>query len=146
MSQSIEVQKVAKEVMSGVQKAASETTRDVQKLNKEELKMQGEKMLAESKSLRIDAMKARMDKKYDLAYQLEKEAYSNVLYRLMIEEITTLEKIEVTKEEAEEEATKLAEKYQMKKEEFLEQFGGIDMIMYDLEMRKTIERLKELNK
>ena len=34
----------------------------------------------------------------------------------------------------------------MKKEEFLTQFGGIEMIMYDLEMRKTIERLKELNK
>ena len=85
-------------------------------------------------------------KEEDLRAQLEKEAYSNVLYRLMIEEITTLEKIEVTEKEAEEEAEKLAEKYQMKKEEFLSQFGGIDMIMYDLEMRKTIERLKELNK
>ena len=85
-------------------------------------------------------------KEEDLRAQLEKEAYSNVLYRLMIEEITTLEKIEVTEKEAEEEAEKLAEKYQMKKEEFLSQFGGIDMIMYDLEVRKTIERLKELNK
>ena len=85
-------------------------------------------------------------KEEDLRAQLEKEAYSNVLYRLMIEEITNLEKIEVTEKEAEEEAEKLAEKYQMKKEEFLSQFGGIDMIMYDLEMRKTIERLKELNK
>ena len=82
----------------------------------------------------------------NLRAQLEKEAYSNVLYRLMLEEVTNLEKIEVTTEEAEEEATKLADKYQMKKEEFLTQFGGIEMIMYDLEMRKTIERLKELNK
>ncbi len=82
----------------------------------------------------------------DLRSQLEKEAYSNVLYRLMLEEIMMLEKIEVTMEEAEAEASSLAEKYQMDKQEFLEQFGGIDMVKYDLEMRKTIEALKELNK
>ena len=82
----------------------------------------------------------------DLKVQLEKEAYSNVLYRLMLEEIMNLEKIEVSQEEAEKEAEELAKKYQMEKEEFLHQFGGIDMIQYDLEMRKTIELLKELNK
>ena len=82
----------------------------------------------------------------NLKEQLEKEAYQNVLYRLMLEEITSLEKIEVTAEEAEEEALNLAKKYQMEKEQLLEQFGGIDMIQYDLEMRKTIETLKELNK
>lgn len=82
----------------------------------------------------------------DLRNQLEKEAYSNVLYRLMLEEIMVLEKIEVAEEEAEKEATALAEKYQMEKDQFLENFGGIDMVKYDLEMRKTIEALKELNK
>ena len=82
----------------------------------------------------------------DLRNQLEKEAYSNVLYRLMLEEIMTLEKIEVTEEEAEKEAEELAKKYQVAKDEFLSQFGGIDMIKYDLEMRKTIDLLKELNK
>ena len=82
----------------------------------------------------------------DLKNQLEKEAYSNVLYRLMLEEIMTLEKIEVTEEEAEKEAEELAKKYQVAKDEFLSQFGGIDMIKYDLEMRKTIDLLKELNK
>ena len=82
----------------------------------------------------------------DLRNQLEKEAYSNVLYRLMLEEIMTLEKIEVTEEEGEKEAASLAEKYQMEKEEFLKQFGGLDMIQYDLEMRKTIDSLKEFNK
>ena len=34
----------------------------------------------------------------------------------------------------------------MEKEEFLQQFGGIDMVQYDLEMRKTIELLKDANK
>ena len=82
----------------------------------------------------------------DLKAQLEKEAYSNVLYRLMLEEIMTQEKIEVTQEEAENEAAMLAEKYQMEKDEFLKQFGGIEMIQYDLEMRKVMELLKELNK
>ena len=82
----------------------------------------------------------------DLRSQMEKEAYNNVLYRLMLEEIMTLEKIEVTEEEAEKEAEALAEKYQMDKNEFLAQFGGIDMIQYDLEIRKVMELLKELNK
>ena len=82
----------------------------------------------------------------DLRSQLEKEAYSNVLYRLMLEEIMNLEKIEVSVEEAEKEAEELAKKYQLEKEEFLKQFGGIDMVQYDLEMRKTIELLKEANK
>ena len=82
----------------------------------------------------------------DLKAQLEKEAYSNVLYRLMLEEIMNLEEIVVSEEEADAEATKLAEKYQMEKADFLNHFGGLDMIQYDLEMRKTIEKLKELNK
>ena len=81
-----------------------------------------------------------------LRSQMEKEAYNNVLYRLMLEQIMTEEKIEVTKEEAEKEAEELAAKYQMDKAEFLKQFGGMEMIQYDLEVRKTIELLKELNK
>ncbi|MBR2828822.1 MAG: trigger factor [Bacilli bacterium] len=82
----------------------------------------------------------------DLKNQLEKEAYNNTLYRLMLEEITEQEKIEVTEEEADKEAVSLAEKYQMDKEEFLKQFGGLEMIQYDLQMRKVIDKLKELNK
>ena len=78
--------------------------------------------------------------------QMEKEAFNNVLYRLMLEEIMKEEKIEVTDKEAEEEAEKLAEKYQMKKDEFLKQFGGLDLVKYDLEVRKTVDLLKELNK
>ena len=81
-----------------------------------------------------------------LRAQMEKEAYSNVLYRLMLEEVAKLESIAVTEEEADKEATELASKYQMEKEDFLKQFGGLDMIQYDLEMRKTIDKLKELNK
>ena len=82
----------------------------------------------------------------DLKSQMEKEAYSNVLYRLMLEEIMNLEKIEVSEEEASKEAEELAKKYQMEKDEFLSKFGGLDMIQYDLEMHKTLDLLKELNK
>lgn len=82
----------------------------------------------------------------DLRNQLEKEAYSNVLYRLMLEDIIAKEKIEVTEEEAEKEAETLAEKYQVSKEQFLSEFGGIDMIKYDMEFRKAIDLLKDLNK
>jgi len=82
----------------------------------------------------------------DLREQMDKEAYKNVLYRLMLEEIMNLEKIEISMSDAEKEADELAKKYKMKKEEFLKQFGGIEMIQYDLEMRKVIETLKELNK
>ena len=78
--------------------------------------------------------------------QMEKEAYNNVLYRLMLEEVVKLEKIEVSMKDAEKEAEELAKKYQMEKEEFLKQFGGLELVQYDLEMRKVIDKLKELNK
>ena len=43
----------------------------------------------------------------DLRKQMDKEAYQNVLYRLMLEEIMNLEKIEVSQEEASKEAEEL---------------------------------------
>lgn len=82
----------------------------------------------------------------DLRKQMDKEAYQNVLYRLMLEEIMNLEKIEVSQEEASKEAEELAKKYKMDKEDFLKQCGGLEMIQYDLEMHKVIDLLKELNK
>jgi len=82
----------------------------------------------------------------DLKNQLEKEGYKNVLYRLMLEEIANLEKIEITEEEANKQAEELAAKYNMKKEEFLKAFGGLEMIQYDMEIRKVVDLLKEENK
>ena len=82
----------------------------------------------------------------DLRSQMEKEAYSHVLYRLMLEELLTIEKVEVKEEELDKEVDEMAHKYQMKKDEFLKAFGGKDMVKYDLEVRKIIELLKEYNK
>lgn len=81
----------------------------------------------------------------DLKNTLEKEAYSNVLYRFMLEEIMKLEKVEVSSTDTEKEAEELAKKYNMEKDELLKRFGGMEMIQYDLQMRKTIDLLKELN-
>ena len=81
-----------------------------------------------------------------LKAQMETEAYKNVLYRLMLEEITKLENVTVTDEEVEKEVKELSEKYKMTREEFVKQFGDEDLVRYDLEVRKTIDLLKELNK
>lgn len=77
--------------------------------------------------------------------QMHEEAEKRVLSRFMLEEVAKAEKIDITDKEAEEEAQKLAEKYQMEKDEFLKMFGGLDMIKYDQKMRKAIEVLKENN-
>ena len=60
----------------------------------------------------------------------------------MLEEIAKCEKVEISDEKANEEAEKLASRYQMPKDEFLKAFGGIEMIKYDLQMRAAIDVLK----
>ena len=44
--------------------------------------------------------------------------------------------------EAKEEAKRLAENYGLEEADFLSKFGGLDMVKYDLQMRKAIEILK----
>ena len=85
-------------------------------------------------------------KESDLRDQISKESSKNVKYRLMLEEIMEKENISVSDEDAEKEAEELATKYGMKKDEFLSSFGGIEMIKYDLEIRKVVDFLKEENK
>ena len=75
--------------------------------------------------------------------QMHEEANKRVLYRLMLEEIAKEEKIEISDKDADAEATKLAEKYKMKKDEFLKVFGGVEMVKYDMTMRKAMETLKK---
>ncbi|MEI3529637.1 MAG: trigger factor [Bacilli bacterium] len=74
--------------------------------------------------------------------QMREEATNRVTYRLMLEEIAKAEKINISDKEADDEASKLADKYQMKKDEFLKMFGGLEMIKYDLQMRQAMEILK----
>ena len=75
--------------------------------------------------------------------QMRPEAIKRITYRLMLEEIAKEEKIEIDDKEAKEEAKKLAEKYQMKEDEFLSAFGGLDIVKYDMRMRQAMEILKK---
>ena len=77
--------------------------------------------------------------------QMRDEATKRINSRFLLEEIKKAEDIKVTDKEAEKEAEEMAKKYQMDKDEFLKLFGGIDMMKYDIEMRKAIEVLKENN-
>lgn len=74
--------------------------------------------------------------------QMKDEAMNRVKSRLLLEAVAKAEKIEISEEDANAEAEKLAEKYGMKKEEFLAAFGGIEMVQYDAMMRQAIEVLK----
>lgn len=75
--------------------------------------------------------------------QMREEAEKRVKYRFMLEEIATLEKIEIDDKEAEKEAEEMAKKYNTTKDELLKQIGGIEMIKYDLKMQKVIEVMKK---
>ena len=75
--------------------------------------------------------------------QMRPEAIKRITYRLMLEEIAKEEKIEIDDKTAKDEAKKLAEKYQMKEDEFLSAFGGLDIVKYDMRMRKAMEILKK---
>ena len=77
-----------------------------------------------------------------LREQMHEEAEKRVKYRFMLEEIVLLEKIEISDEEANKEAEEIAKRYNMKKDEFLAQFGGLEMIKYDLQMEKAIDIMK----
>ncbi len=77
----------------------------------------------------------------DLRAQMEEEAKKHVLYRIILEKITELEKIEVTDKEANEEAEKLAKMYAVSKDEFLSMYGDITMLKYEIEVKKVLEFL-----
>ena len=80
-----------------------------------------------------------------LREQMKEEANKRILARFALEEIAKAENIEVTDEDALKEAEDLAKKYQMKVEDFKKEFGGIEMVKYDMKMRKAIDVLKENN-
>jgi len=77
-----------------------------------------------------------------LEAQMHDEAKNRVMYRLMLDAIAKEEKLEVTDAEVEAEADTMALKYNMEKAKFLELFGGLETLKYDLKMRLAIEILK----
>ena len=87
----------------------------------------------------LEFTKTTMD---ELKEKMKPEALKRIKYRYLLEEVANKEKIEITEEEAKEEAKKLADNYGMDEADFLSKFGGLDMVKYDLQMRKAIEILK----
>lgn len=77
--------------------------------------------------------------------QMKGEAVNRIKSRLLLEEIAKHENIEVTEKQVDEELEKLAEKYNMKQEDILKEYGGKSMIEYDIKMRRALEVLKENN-
>ena len=77
-----------------------------------------------------------------LKEQMKEEANKRITYRLMLEEIANVEKINISDDEANNEVKEMSKKYNMKEDEFLSAFGGLDMVKYDLKMRKAIDVLK----
>ena len=75
--------------------------------------------------------------------QMKEEAGKRVKFRLMLEEIAKAEKFDMSDKDAEKEAEELASKYQMTKDGFLKQFGGLEMVKYDYKMRQAMETLKK---
>ena len=77
----------------------------------------------------------------DLHKQMEPEATKRVRYRYLIEEVANAEKIEISDEDANNEALDMAANYDVSKEEFLTHFGGLEVVKYDMRMRKALEIL-----
>lgn len=109
------------------------TNEEVERLVKEfssKLQMQGMKLEDYLKFCNTD-----MD---GLKEQLKDEADKRISYRLVIDEIIKLEKIEVSEEELNEQIKNTCEKYQITEEEFLKQ-SPKDLFKYDMLMRKAME-------
>ncbi len=82
-----------------------------------------------------------------LKEQYKEEALKRIKYRLIIEEIIKVEKINVTDKEIDDELEKLAIKYNMTKEEVKKQYNdNLDYIKYDLEVKKVFDIIKKEEK
>lgn len=77
----------------------------------------------------------------DLHKQMEGEATKIVKYRYLLEAVIDAEKIEVTDEEAKEEEHNIAKEYNMTIDEVEKQID-LEMIKYDLKMRKAMDIIK----
>ena len=78
-----------------------------------------------------------------LREQMRNDAETRVKYRFMLDEIANLEKIEISDKEATEEAEKQAARYNVSKDEFIAQIGGLEVLKSDLRIGKAIEVIKK---
>ncbi len=78
----------------------------------------------------------------DLHKQYEEMATKRVKERFLLENVAKVEKIEVSDKDAEAKAEEMAKSYGMTKEDLLKEFGGLDMVKYDMKMRAAINIVK----
>ncbi len=78
-----------------------------------------------------------------LKSQMHDEAEKRVKLRFAIDAIIDLEKIDATDEEALKDAEEKAKKHSMKKDEYINAFGGLEMLKYDIKVQKVLDILKK---
>lgn len=83
--------------------------------------------------------------KEDIKSELKVEALKRIKNRYLLDEIAKVEKIDPSIEDANKDLEEMAKKYNATKEELLQELGDIEVLRYDLKMRKAIELLKENN-
>ena len=81
-------------------------------------------------------------KEEDLHKQMEAEATKRIKYRYLLEEIIEVENIEVSDEEVETEVANIAKDYDMTLDEVKKEIGNMEMLAYDLKMRKALDIIK----
>lgn len=81
-----------------------------------------------------------------LREQMKEEAQTRVKERYLLMAIAKEQKFEVTMKDAEARVKEMAESYKVSENEIIDAFGGIENIKFDIEMKKSIEYLKECNK
>lgn len=84
-------------------------------------------------------------KKEDILKDMKKEAEIRLKYRYLLEAIAKEEKIEVSDEEAHHELHHMCEHYHMTEEELMKEIGSLEVVKYDVKMKKALEVLKENN-
>ena len=84
-------------------------------------------------------------KKEDILNDMKKEAEVRLKYRYLLESIAKEEKIEVSDEEAHHELHHMCEHYHMTEEELIKEIGSLEVVKYDVRMKKALEVLKENN-
>lgn len=84
-------------------------------------------------------------KKEDVLKEMAKEAETRLKYRYLLETIAKEEKIEATDEEVKEELKHMQEHYHMTEEELLKEIGSLEVLKYDVKMKKALELLKANN-
>ena len=84
-------------------------------------------------------------KKEDILKEMSKEAEIRLKYRYLLEAIAKEEKIEVSDEEAHHELHHMCEHYHMTEEDLMKEIGSLEVVKYDVKMKKALEVLKENN-